>query len=119
MDAATLAALSARVTARLLDDEAAPTQTAVDEMISSAFDRVSIRLAPYPVPEAALTIVVEVAVKALRLRGYEGSTAESMGDGGNVSNTFVDDVLAAYENDLAALRRNLTHTGATAGIRFF
>ena len=119
MDAARLAALSARVAARLLEDEAAPEQATVSEMLESAYDRVSIRLAPYPVPEAAYTIIVEVAVKAIRLRGYEGSTSESMGDGGNVSNTFVEDVLEAYENDLAALRRNLTRTGATSGIRFF
>lgn len=119
MDAATLAALSARVAARLLEDEAAPAQGAVEEMLSSAYDRVSIRLAPYPVPDAALTIVVEVAVKALRLRGYEGSVSESMGDGGSVSNSFVDDVLDAYENDLAALRRSLSSSTGTAGIRFF
>ena len=119
MDAATKAALSERVAARLLEDEAAPPQTAIDEMLHSAFDRVSIRLAPYAVPDAAYTIVVKVAVKALRLRGYEGSKSESMGDGGSVSNTFIDDLMAAYEDDLAALRRSLSSTTGTVGIRFF
>lgn len=119
MDAATLAALAERVNDRLLEDEATPKPAAVDEMIRSAYDRVSIRLAPYDVPEAALTIVVEVAVKALRLRGYEGSLSESMGDGASVSNSFVDDVLSAYENDLAAIRRRFASKTGTAGIRFF
>lgn len=119
MDAATLEALAARVSARMLEDEAEPDSAAIYEMLNGAYDRVAIRLAPYSVPEAAYTIVVEVAVKALRLRGYEGSTSESMGDGGSVSNSFITDALEAYENDLAALRRSLSTSTGTAGIKFF
>ena len=41
---------------------------------------------------------------SLRLRGYEGSTSESASDGGSMSNSFVDDVLSAYSDDIEALR---------------
>ena len=52
----------------------------------------------------AESIAVDAAVKALRLRGYEGSTSESASDGGSMSNSFIDDVLSAYSDDIEALR---------------
>lgn len=118
MDEATLARLAARVNTRLLEDEAAPSSEAVEEMLNSAHDRLSMRLAPYAVPAVAYTIVVEVAVRLLRLRGYEGSRSESLNDGGSVSNTFVDDVLDDYEDDIAALRRSFASSTGSAGVKF-
>ena len=59
----------------------------------------------------ASTFVVDAAVKALRLRGYEGSTSESASEGGSVSNSFIDDVLAAYSDDLEALKRTMHKSG--------
>ena len=64
-------------------------------------------------PEAAGSIAVDAAVKALRLRGFEGSTSESASDGGSVSNSFIDDVLAAYSEEIASLKRSMNR-----GIKF-
>ena len=66
-------------------------------------------------PAVAESIAVDAAVKALRLRGYEGSVSESTGDGGSVSNSFVDDVLSAYSDDIQALRETLH----ARGVKFF
>ncbi len=107
--------LRSRVKTRLLDDEAVPNDAVIDEMIQTVIDRISIRIeARGELPEAVGSIVVDAAVKALRLRGFEGSTSESAAEGGSMSVSFVDDVLSAYGDDLAALKR----TANRAGVKF-
>lgn len=93
-----------RVKARYLPDEAIPDDSAIEEMIQTVSDRLLIRLKVDELPKLAESIAVDAAVKALRLRGYEGSTSESASDGGSMSNSFVDDVLSAYSEDIEALR---------------
>ncbi len=99
-----MATLVDRVKARYLPDEAVPEDFAIEEMVQSVTDRLLIRLKVEELPRLAESIAVDAAVKALRLRGYEGSTSESASDGGSMSNSFVDDVLSAYADDLEALR---------------
>ena len=99
-----MAALVDRVKARYLPDEAMPDDHAIEEMIQTVTDRLLIRLKVERLPRLAESIAVDAAVKALRLRGYEGSTSESASDGGSMSNSFIDDVLSAYSSDIVDLR---------------
>lgn len=94
----------ARVKARYLPDEAVPEDSAIEEMLRTVSDRLLIRLKVEVLPALAESIAVDAAVKALRLRGYEGSSSESASDGGSMSNSFIDDVLSAYSADIEALR---------------
>lgn len=108
--------LVSRVKARFLEDEAAPTDAAIVEMLRTVIDRITIRMeTTAELPVAAGSIAVDAAVKALRLRGFEGSTSESAAEGGSVSNSFIDDVLSAYADDLAAMKRTMNRSG----IKFF
>ena len=75
-----MAALVDRVKARYLPDEAMPDDPAIEEMIQTVTDRLLIRLKVERLPRLAESIAVDAAVKALRLRGYEGSTSESASD---------------------------------------
>lgn len=110
------AELVPRVKTRFLEGEDIPGDAAIIEMLRTVIDRITIRMeATGELPVAVGSIVVDAAVKALRLRGFEGSTSESAAEGGSVSNSFVDDILSAYEEDLAALKRSMTRPG----IRFF
>ena len=110
-----LAPLTARVKVRYLEGESIPSDDAIAEMLQAVADRIAIRMeTTVELPEVAGSIVVDAAVKALRLRGYEGSRSESAGDGGSVSNSFIDDVLAAYAEDLQSLKKTMNK----GGIRF-
>ena len=93
-----MAALVDRVKARYLPDEAMPDDPAIEEMIQTVTDRLLIRLKVERLPRLAESIAVDAAVKALRLRGYEGSTSES----------------AAYSSDIEARR----DAGRPKGIKF-
>ena len=109
-----MTALVDRVKAHYLPDEAIPEDSAIEEMIQTVSDRLLIRLKVEELPKLAESIAVDAAVKALRLRGYEGSSSESASDGGSMSNSFIDDVLAAYSDDIEAL----CETCRPKGIKF-
>lgn len=105
-----------RVKVRYLDGEDVPDDEVISEMLRTVIDRVKIRMqTTEELPEAVGSIVVDAAIKALRLRGFEGSSSESAAEGGSISNTFIDDVLAAYADDLAALKKTMRRSG----IQFF
>lgn len=107
-----IASLTARVKLRYLDGEAVPSDSVIAEMLRAVIDRITIRMeTTMELPEAAGSIVVDAAMKALRLRGYEGSTSESAGDGGSMSNSFIDDILAAYSADLESLKKTMNRRG--------
>ena len=108
------AALIGRVKTRYLEGEKVPKDEAIAEAIVTVQDRLKIRLGTMELPETAGSIVVDASMKALRLRGYEGSTNESSSDGGSISNSFVDNILAEYADEIDALYRSL-HRG---GIQF-
>jgi len=107
-------ALISRVTVRFTPDEVVPGNQVITEMLQTVVDRLLIRLDVDELPERAHSIVVDAAIKALRLRGYEGSTSESSVDGGSISNSFIDDVLSAYSEDIERLYR----TSHRSGIKF-
>lgn len=105
------AALVGRVKTRFLDGEAVPDDAVITEVIATIQDRLKIRLDTMELPQTAGSIVVDAAMKALRLRGYEGSTSESSSDGGSISNSFVSGVLEEYEAELSALHRSIHGRG--------
>lgn len=110
-----LSALADRVKLRYLPGEHVPGDSEIEEMLQMVIDRITIRMeTTVELPSTAGSIVVDAAMKALRLRGYEGSTSESAGDGGSVSNSFIDDILSSYADDLESMKRAL-HGG---GIKF-
>ena len=107
-----LESLVSRVKLRYLQGEHVPGDDEIEEMLRTVVDRITIRMeSTGSLPDAAGSIVVSAAMKALRLRGYEGSTSESAADGGSVSNSFIDDILAEYADDLASLKRTMHRSG--------
>ena len=107
-----VSALTARVSLRYLEGEAVPSDNVISEMLTAVIDRITIRMeTTEELPDVAGSIVVDAAMKALRLRGYEGSQSESAGDGGSMSNSFIDDILAAYDQELASLKKTMNRSG--------
>lgn len=105
-----------RVKLRYFDDEEIPSDDVITEMLRTISDRIAIRMETTgELPDAAGSIVVDAAMKALRLRGFEGSTSESAADGGSLSNSFIDDVLASYSSEIESLKR----VANKSGIKFF
>ena len=110
------AALVGRVKLRYLEDEDVPSDDVIGEMLQTVIDRITIRMeTTAELPDTAGSIVVDAAMKALRLRGFEGSTSESASDGGSMSNSFIDDILKEYSEELASLKRTMNRSG----IKFF
>ena len=104
--------LTARVKVRFLDGEAIPSNEAIAEMLETVRDRIAIRMETTgELPDTVGSIVVDAAMRALRQRGYEGSRAESAADGGSMSNSFIDNILAAYDDDLKALKKTVNRGG--------
>ena len=111
-----LSALVERVKLRYLEDEDVPSDDVIGEMLQTVIDRITIRMeTTAELPDTAGSIVVDAAMKALRLRGFEGSTSESASDGGSMSNSFIDDILKEYSEELASLKRTMNRSG----IKFF
>lgn len=111
-----LSALVERVKLRYLEDEEVPSDDVIGEMLQTVTDRITIRMeTTTELPKTAGSIVVDAAMKALRLRGFEGSTSESASDGGSMSNSFIDDILKEYSEELASLKRTMNRSG----IKFF
>lgn len=109
-------ALVERVKLRYLEGEEVPSDVVIGEMLQTVIDRITIRMeTTTELPDAAGSIVVDAAMKALRLRGFEGSTSESAADGGSMSNSFIDDILKEYSEELASLKRTMNRSG----IKFF
>ena len=109
-------ALVGRVKLRCLEDEDVPSDDVIGEMLQTVIDRITIRMeTTAELPDTAGSIVVDAAMKALRLRGFEGSTSESASDGGSMSNSFIDDILKEYSEELASLKRTMNRSG----IKFF
>ncbi|MDY3129978.1 MAG: hypothetical protein SOW20_08165 [Berryella intestinalis] len=104
-----------RVKVRFIEGEEIPPDEVIHEFVSALSDRLSIRLRAQSLPKAAESIVADAAMKAIRRRGFEGSSSESSGDGGSISNSFITNVLDEYEREIAELYRTLNGSG----IRFF
>lgn len=109
--------LRERITSRYLPGEEIPEDNVIDEFSRTIYDRLLILVDTDELPELGLSIVVDATMKALRLRGYEGSKSEADSDGGSISNTFIDDVLDAYKSDITALKARARGQG-TMGVKF-
>lgn len=112
--------LAYRVSIWYTPDEVQPPDDVITEALQRVHDRIAIRLKFAEVPDAAASIVVDAAMKLLRLRGYEGMERESIGDGGTISNDFVDNVLEEYELEIQALYAAVHRPQSTSGpkVRF-
>lgn len=102
--------LACRVSIWYTEDEAQPSDDVIVEALQRVHDRIAIRLGA-DVPVLGESIIVDAAMKLLRLRGYEGMERESIGDGGSISNDFVDNVLKEYEGEIIALRDSVGRRG--------
>lgn len=108
--------LVSRVKLRYLEGEDVPDDAVITEMLQTVIDRITIRMeTTAELPDTAGSIVVDATMKALRLRGFEGSTSESAADGGSMSNSFIDDILKEYSEEIASLKRTMNRSG----IKFF
>lgn len=106
-----MAGVVERIKLRFLPDEYIPEDAVIKEMAQTIRDRLLIRLKTDELPELGKSIVVDATMKALRLRGYEGSRSESSADGGSFSTSFIDDVLDAYKDDISALYVSVNKSG--------
>ena len=68
----------------------------LEELVSSATDRILLRIGKDELPAKLETIVVEIVTKMYRKMYYEGISSESA-DTLNV--TFVEDIFAEYEEE--------------------
>lgn len=93
-------AILKRLAVRFADEPRPPSTELQGEYVRTAVDRVCIRTGRYPLPDAAQSLVVEVVVKMWRRRFYEGVSSESDGE---VSSSFVDDVLDEHAAELDAI----------------
>ena len=110
--------LRQRVKNRLIPGEVIPGESyAIDEFTRTIYDRMLILVDCDELPSVGLSIVADATMKALRLRGYEGSKSETDSDGGSISNSFIDDVLEANKSDILALKSRARGQG-TMGVQF-
>ncbi|MGL4284570.1 phage head-tail connector protein [Eubacterium aggregans] len=87
-------ALLERLKLRLPKDETALQDDELLEYITTATDRVNLRLGTTALPQLMESIVVDVAAKLLRRRYYEGIRGEGVD---SLSTSFVENVLSEYE----------------------
>ena len=76
-------------------------QTALEELCDMVTARLCLRLSADDLPEIFYPIAADAAVKAYRRIYYEGVASES--SVGSVS--FIQDILAEYEDEIAAYKR--------------
>lgn len=88
------------------------TDEEVTEAVRGVRDRLCLRVGALSLPEEAQSVVVDAACKVIRRKWYEGVSSESEGQGGSLSTSFVDDVLAEYADEIAGLRSMLAGTDA-------
>ncbi|MDY3234506.1 MAG: phage head-tail connector protein [Erysipelotrichaceae bacterium] len=89
--------------------------TIMEELMQTIKDRLTIRLGigSDTFPEAFNSILVDATVKAWRRRYYEGISSEN---NENLSDSFVDDILSEYEDEIQMYRN--TNSGSGKVVRF-
>ena len=85
-------------------------QTVLEELCEMVTARLCLRLSADDLPEIFSSIAADAAVKGYRRIYYEGIASES--SAGSVS--FVTDLLAEYEAEIAAYKRAHAAGGLTA-----
>lgn len=96
-------ALLDRVKTRLSDEEIMPEDTELEEYITTATDRINLRVGTAELPDGMQSIVVDVAVKLIRRKYYEGIVSEGAD---TLSTSFVANVLAEYEREFEQYLKN-------------
>ena len=76
-------------------------QTVLEELCDMVTSRLCLRLSADSLPDIFCPIAADAAVKAYRRIYYEGISSES--SVGSVS--FIQDILAEYEDEIAAYKR--------------
>ena len=84
-----------RVQLRLQGED--PDTALLQELISTASDRLCIRLGEDSLPALFESICVDAVVKMYRRMYYEGISSEGVA---NISTSFVDDILAEYAGEI-------------------
>lgn len=98
-----------RVRVRIPESEAE--EALLSELITTVKDRIGLRICADKIPEKLESIVVDATVKMFRRCYYEGISSESVA---SLETTFVDDILAEYDDELSAYKdSNAVSTGRT------
>ena len=90
-------------------------QTVLEELCDMVAARLCLRLSADTLPDIFYPIAADAAVKAYRRIFYEGVVSES--SVGSVS--FVQDVLAEYEDEIAAYKKAHAAEGLGGHIAYF
>lgn len=90
-------------------------QTVLEELCVMVAARLCLRLSADDLPEIFYPIAADAAVKAYRRIFYEGVASES--SVGSVS--FIQDILAEYEDEIAAYKRAHAAEGLGGHIAYF
>lgn len=105
------ARIAARMSGETYDEEL------MGELSQTVFDRLCLRLGvkeEYAFPSIFYSIVVDATIKAYRRKYYEGLSSETSG---NISTSFVSDILAEYEPEIASYLDSVdTNTCINAGV---
>lgn len=88
-----------RVRVRIPESEAE--EALLSELITTVKDRIGLRICADKIPEKLESIVVDATVKMFRRCYYEGISSESVA---SLETTFVDDILAEYDDELSAYK---------------
>lgn len=92
-------ALLERVQVRLDGEPVADQEQRLRELCDLAGVRICLRIREPTLPELLEPIAADVVVKLWRRWNYEGISSEN---GGTLSTSFVEDVLAEYDDEFAA-----------------
>lgn len=95
-----------RVRIRITQEEAS--DDVINEFIKTVSDRLCLRLGVEILPNVFESICVDAVVKMVRRVYYEGMSSESVT---NLSNSFVDDILKEYAEEVAAYKDNQSNSG--------
>lgn len=99
--------LLSRVRIRVAGDEVEYPYDFLNELITTVSDRIALRVGAATMPENASSLAVDATVKLLRRQFYEGISSEGAAEGGSLSTSFVEDILAEYDDELARIRAML------------
>lgn len=106
--------LLSRLKVRLPNTDLADGQ--LTELLNTISDRLCLRLGADELPARFQSICVDATVKMVRRIYYEGISSESVA---NISTSFVDDVLAEYEDDISSWKSDQAATGNSSKVVSF
>ena len=93
-----------------------PDTALLQELISTASDRLCIRLGEDSLPVLFESICVDAVVKMYRRMYYEGVSSEN---GGNLSTSFVEDVLNEYAEEIDGWNSRKANTSGSGKVVHF